>query len=161
MTESAHQKQPEDQALPPTDDVNPQEVLSAWESAFNSIKTQLRSYATLIAADFRLSIKAIVLVVVCIAAMACLGLIIWLILLVGLTYGLNSLGLDWFWCLLIVLGLNIGALLVVKQILSSALKSIEMKSSAEVILNSVQGTVKNTNADDISKHQHQQKEPYV
>jgi len=56
-------------------------------------------------------------------------------LLIGLTYGLTMLGVNWLWCLLIVLAVNFIALVVVRRIFTSALKSIEMKTSAELIFN--------------------------
>ncbi|MBU2871844.1 hypothetical protein [Colwellia sp. E2M01] len=156
MTEPAPKK-PE-QTVPPAHDTDPLAVLSAWEKTFYKVKTQLSCYATLIATDFQLSLKAIVLVAACIATAAFLGMVIWVILLIGLSYGLNSLGLDWLWCWLVVLGVNISALLIVKNILTNAMQSVEMKTSANVIFNAGKEMIKPSNknnasnADDISKH---------
>lgn len=119
----------------PSDDAAISDVLSAWDRVFKSLQVRLRTNATLVASDFRLSIKAVVVVFICIFTLVGLGLVVWVTLLAGLTYGLTAIGFHWLWSFLLVLVLNISALIITKKILTSALNSVEMKTSAKLLFN--------------------------
>jgi len=125
----------EEQAIVSPDDVAFSEVLSAWDKVFQGLKATLRSHSAVVTSDFRLSVKAIIVALICMMTLVCIGLVVWVTLLIGLTYGLTMLGVNWLWCLLIVLAVNFIALVVVRRIFTSALKSIGMKTSAELIFN--------------------------
>ena len=136
MDTSAQSNTREEELNSPNDDISLSEVLSAWDNLFRGFKARFRSQTSVILTDLRLSFKAIVVTLFCIMALVCLGGIIWVTLLIGLTYGLMSLGLSWVWCILIVLGLNFTALIICKKIFVSAIQSIGMKTSADLIFNS-------------------------
>lgn len=112
------------------------DVLSAWDKVFQGVKSRMRTNATLVASDFRLSIKAVVVTLISIFVLVGLGMVIWISLLVGMTYGLTSNGVHWLWSLVLVLMLNIAALVIAKAFLSSALSSVKMKASADLLFNS-------------------------
>lgn len=136
MDTTAQSNTREEELNSPNDDISLSEVISAWDSLFRGLKARFRSQTSVISTDLRLSVKAILVTLFCIMALVCLGGIIWVTLLIGLTYGLLSLGLSWVWCILIVLGLNFTALLIGKHIFVSAIKSIGMKASADLIFSS-------------------------
>lgn len=108
-------------------------TLSAWEKVLQAVKVSFERYLTVISADFRLSVKAICVALMCMITLVCIVMVMWVTILVGLTYGLTMLGLNGLWSLLIVLVLNLIVLMVVKRIFTSALSSIEMKASTELL----------------------------
>jgi hypothetical protein len=133
MTSADPQKN-EEQASASSGDANVSDVITAWNRVFQGFKAQVRTNATLFASDFRLSIKAVVVTLISILILVGLVLVVWVTLLAGLTYGLTSYGFHWLWSFLLVLVLNVIALKITKQILNSAIDSINMTASAELLL---------------------------
>jgi hypothetical protein len=127
---------PNEQALASKADATITDVLSVWDKVFQAVKARMRTNATLVASDFRLSIKAVVVTLISILVLVGLGMVIWISLLVGMTYGLTSYGVHWLWSLVLVLMLNIAALVIAKAFLTSALSSVKMKASADLLFNS-------------------------
>jgi hypothetical protein len=133
---ATEQKIPDEQASASKADATITDVISAWDKAFQGVKARMRTNATVVAADFRLSIKAVVVTLSCILVLVSLGIVIWVSLLAGMTYGLITLGFHWLWGLLLVLLLNVVAGHVTKRILRSALNSVKMSESADLLFNS-------------------------
>lgn len=128
---TAKQKTIEEQGAASATDASVADVLTAWDGVFQGVKAQVRSHATLVASDLHLSIKAIVVTLISIFILVGLGLVLWVTLLMGLTYGLTSLGCHWLWSVLLVVALNVSALLMTRGILRSAMASVKMTASAE------------------------------
>lgn len=137
MTTTAQKPSNEQEAVS-TDEAAISEVLLAWSRVFQGFKAHLRTNATVVTSDLRLSIKAVVVVLFSIIALVSLGIVIWVTLLTGMAYGLTSYGFHWLWSLLLILVLNTIALVVIKGIFVSAFNSIKMKATAALLFNSEQ-----------------------
>ncbi|WP_158972471.1 hypothetical protein [Paraglaciecola sp. L3A3] len=132
MNTSAHQSRNE-QASENTD-ASFSDVLTAWEKVYQSIRLKMRINADLIAADFRLTIRALVVSLICILSLVGLALLTWCTALVALCLGLTQLGIHWGWCVLVVLLCNGLGIVFIKNVLSKALAAIEMKASCASLL---------------------------
>jgi hypothetical protein len=133
---TAEQKTTNEQASASIADASVTDVLSAWDKVFQGVKARMRTNATLVASDFRLSIKAVVVTLISILVLVSLVMVLWVSLLAGMTYGLTSYGVHWLWSLVLVIALNIAALVMTKTILTFALSSVKMKASADLLFNS-------------------------
>lgn len=136
---TAQQKTTEEQGAASTREAAVSDVLIAWDRVFKGGKAQVRTNAALVASDLRLSLKAVVVTLISIVMLVGLGIVVWVSLLVGLTYGLTFYGLHWLWSFLLVLVLNVVALVVTKRILSSAIDSIKMTATVESLFNTQRG----------------------
>ena len=136
MTSSTQKKVSEQPELASTEEASISDVLSAWDKVVKGFKVKFKSHTKVVLSDFHLSVKAIIVMFISMMALVCLGIILWVTLLVGLVYGLMALEISWVWCMITVLGLNGIALVVVKRIFTSAIKSIGMKTSADLIFSS-------------------------
>lgn len=144
MTTTRQEKTPESSTTGSTEQGTVEATLSAWDKVLQGAKVSFARYLTVVTADFRLSVKALVVASICIMTLVCLIMLIWVTLLIGLTYGLAMLGVHWLWCLLLVLAVNFIALAVVKRTFISAVKSIEMKTSAALLCSAKQHNTKAT-----------------
>lgn len=115
-------------------DASFQMLLSSWKAVFESIKLKVHSHSDLVAADFQLSVKAIVLAAICILVFVGLALVLWATLLITMTFGLISVGIHWAICATVVVLLNLFALFMIKRLLSDAIQSISMQATAEALL---------------------------
>jgi hypothetical protein len=136
MTTSTQKRVNEQPDLASTDEASIPDVLLAWDNVFKGLKVKFKSHTKVVLSDFHLSVKAIIVMLISMMALVCIGIIVWVTLLVGLVYGLMTLGISWVWCMITVLGLNCIALMVVKRIYNSAITSIGMKTSADLIFSS-------------------------
>lgn len=117
-------------------DASISDVISAWDKVFQGVKARMRTNASVVAADIRLSIKAVVVTLTCILVLVALGVVIWVSFLAGMAYGLMAFGFHWFWSLLLVLVINLVAWHVTQRILRNALKSVNMSASADLLFDS-------------------------
>lgn len=111
-------------------------LVSSWKAVFHSFKLKFHSHSDLVAADFKLSVKALALSVLCIMLFVGLALVLWSTLMITLTYALVTLGWHWALCATVVILLNLLAMLIVKRLLSSAISAISMQATAEALLSS-------------------------
>ncbi|WP_339721115.1 hypothetical protein [uncultured Paraglaciecola sp.] len=133
---STTQQTPHERGASKANEATVSDVLLAWDKVFQGLKAYLRTNATVVAADFQLSIKAILVTLICLLVLIALGIVVWVSLMVGMTYGLTSFGYHWLWSLLLVLVINLGAWLFTKRILSSAISSIKMTATADLLFTS-------------------------
>lgn len=129
-------KTSKEQSTSVPDDASVAGFLSSWDGVISDIKTSLSAHSALIASDFRLSLKAILVTLICGLLLVSLITVVWVSLLVGMVYGLMLLGVEWFWCLLLTVVINILVLVMIKRLLSAALKSVGMKATSEIVFNS-------------------------
>ncbi|MBU3004550.1 hypothetical protein [Paraglaciecola arctica] len=125
-----------EQASASNADASISDVISAWDKVFQGVKARMRTNASVVAADIRLSIKAVVVTLTCILVLVALAVVIWVSLLAGMSYGLMAFGFHWFWSLLLVLVINLVAWHVTQRILRNALKSVNMSASADLLFDS-------------------------
>ncbi|MEP1445002.1 MAG: hypothetical protein ABJK37_02650 [Paraglaciecola sp.] len=125
-----------EQASASNADASVSDVISAWDKVFQGVKARMRTNASVVAADFRLSIKALVVTLICILLLVAFGVVIWVSLLAGIAYALMAFGLHWSWSLLFVLATNLVAWLVTQRMLRNALNSVKMTASADLLFDS-------------------------
>lgn len=125
-----------EQASASNADASISDVISAWDKVFQAVKARMRTNASVVAAEFRLSIKAVVVTLICILVLVALGVVIWVSLLAGMAYGLMAFGFHWLWSLLLVLAINLVAWRVTQRILRNALNSVNMSASADLLFDS-------------------------
>lgn len=111
-------------------------LVSSWQAVFESIKLKVHSHTDLAAADFRLSVRAVVIAAICILIIVGIALLLWATLMIAMTYALFTYGLHWLICASLVVVCNIVAMVLVKRVLSSAISAISMKATAEALLTS-------------------------
>lgn len=111
-------------------------LVSSWQAVFESIKLKVHSHTDLVAADFRLSVRAVVIAAICILIIVGIALLLWATLMIAMTYALFTYGLHWLICASLVVVCNIVAMVLVKRVLSSAISAISMKATAEALLTS-------------------------
>ena len=117
-------------------DASFQSLLTSWKAVFESLKLKARYHSDLVAADFRLSLKAVAIAAISILVFVGVALVLWSTLLIALTYTLINLGWHWGFCAALVVLLNLIAMLFVKRVLSSAISAIPMRATLEALLSS-------------------------
>jgi hypothetical protein len=121
----------QDSASLPTGDPALSDILSAWQQVYKACSVHLRKSSDLVLADLSLSLKGILLTLVCVLLMVGLTLIFWSILLVSIFYSLHLFGLHWLFNLMVILLANIAAFSLVKAQYSNATNAISMKASTK------------------------------
>lgn len=111
-------------------------LVSSWQALFESIKLKVHSHTDLAAADFRLSVRAVVVAAICILIIVGIALVVWATLMITMTYALITYGFHWLVCASLVVLCNLVAMILVKRVLSAAISAISMKATAEALLSS-------------------------
>ncbi|MGS2719031.1 hypothetical protein [Paraglaciecola aestuariivivens] len=112
------------------------DVLSAWEQYFTSLKVKYRTQLELLVADFRLSLKAVVVALFCVLGLTGLLVISWAMGLYAIFLGLQLVGVHWALALLGLFFINILVAWLMLITLKSALVAIEFKTTWQHLFSS-------------------------
>ncbi len=82
------------------------DVIVAWEQYFHSLKVKFRTHTDLAVADFRLTLKALVVTLFCILSLVAVATVTWVVALTAVYFAITALGAHWSIGLLCLVGLN-------------------------------------------------------
>ncbi|WP_143872607.1 hypothetical protein [Catenovulum sediminis] len=124
----AHSQAEEDAEKVP-DDVLLKQALESWKRTFTSYENKWHASRRLVLADASVSLKALFICLISVLLLAGVVMTIWIVINIGIAYGLSQAGLFWYWVFATILIFNFVLLFALRHIFKQAKQAIPLRES--------------------------------